>query len=396
MAKTVAQINEKIKAGSVVVVTAEEFTMMAKTKDPEQLAQEVDVVTTATFGPMCSSGAIINFGHWSPGIRMEEISLNDVPIYEGLAAVDGFIGATAESKYNCQYGGANVIEDLIAGKELRLHARGKGTDCYPTQEIDTYINKDVVNEFYLFDPRNAYQNYGAATNSTNKIKYTYMGCLLPSYGNVTYSTSGELSPLLNDPYLRTIGLGTRIFLGGTQGYVVWNGTQFNTAKERNEYGIPLGGGATLAVIGDAKEMSTDFIRAAYYEKYGVSMFVGLGIPIPVLDAEMARHLAIANNQIETFVQDYGTDGHPAVRKVNYAELQSGKIELNGKKVKTAPLSSLSVARNIADILVGWIKDGSFLLTEPVMQFPMNNTVKSLQPRSIKSMGSEASSQGEEK
>ncbi|MDY4610099.1 MAG: homocysteine biosynthesis protein [Sphaerochaetaceae bacterium] len=388
MAKTIAQINEKIKAGSVVVVTAEEFTAMAKTKEPAQLAREVDVVTTATFGPMCSSGAIINFGHWSPGIRMEEITINDVPVYEGLAAVDSYIGATAESKYNCQYGGAHVIEDLIAGKELRLHARGKGTDCYPTKEIDTYIDKDAVNEFYLFNPRNAYQNYGAATNSTNKIKYTYMGCLLPSCGNVTYSTSGELSPLLNDPYLRTIGLGTRIFLGGTQGYVAWNGTQFNTAKERNGHGIPLGGGATLAVIGDAKAMSTEFIRAAYYEKYGVSMFVGLGIPIPVLDEDMARRLAIANNEIETFVQDYGVDGHPAVRKVNYAELQSGRIELNGKKVKTASLSSLSVARNIADILVGWIKDGSFLLTEPVMQFPMDNAVKSLQPRIPESSGNE--------
>ncbi len=388
MAKTVAQINEKIKAGSVVVVTAEEFTAMAKTKDPAQLAQEVDVVTTATFGPMCSSGAMINFGHWNPGIRMEEITINDVPVYEGLAAVDSYIGATAESRYNCQYGGAHVIEDLIAGKELRLHARGKGTDCYPTKEIDTYINKDVVNEFYLFDPRNAYQNYGAATNSTSKIKYTYMGSLLPSCGNVTYSTSGELSPLLNDPYLRTIGLGTRIFLGGTQGYVVWNGTQFNTAKERNAHGIPLGGGATLAVIGNAKEMSTEFIRAAYYEKYGVSLFVGIGIPIPVLDDEMARHLAIANNEIETFVQDYGVDGHPTIRKVNYAELQSGRIELNGKKVKTASLSSMSVARNIADLLVGSIKDGSFLLTEPVMRFPMDNTVKPLQPRSIETSRTE--------
>lgn len=388
MAKTVAQINEKIKAGSVVVVTAEEFTAMAKTKDPAQLAQEVDVVTTATFGPMCSSGAMINFGHWNPGIRMEEITINDVPVYEGLAAVDSYIGATAESRYNCQYGGAHVIEDLIAGKELRLHARGKGTDCYPTKEIDTFINKDVVNEFYLFDPRNAYQNYGAATNSTSKIKYTYMGSLLPSCGNVTYSTSGELSPLLNDPYLRTIGLGTRIFLGGTQGYVVWNGTQFNTAKERNAHGIPLGGGATLAVIGNAKEMSTEFIRAAYYEKYGVSLFVGIGIPIPVLDEDMARRLAIANNEIETFVQDYGVDGHPAMRKVNYAELQSGRIELNGKKVKTASLSSMSVARNIADLLVGSIKDGSFLLTEPVMRFPMDNTVKPLQPRSIETSRTE--------
>ncbi len=221
MAKTVAQINEKIKNGTVVVVSAEAFSAMAKEKDLKELSEEVDIVTTATFGPMCSSGAIINFGHWSPGIRMEEITLNGgVNAYEGLAAVDTYIGATSESKFDATYGGANVIEELIDGKDVRLHARGgKGTDCYPTKEIDTYINKDTINEFYLFNPRNAYQNYAAATNSTNRIRYTYMGSLLPPrFSNVTYSTSGELSPpLLNDPYLRTIGLGTRIFLGGGEG-----------------------------------------------------------------------------------------------------------------------------------------------------------------------------------
>ncbi|MDD3056883.1 MAG: homocysteine biosynthesis protein [Sphaerochaeta sp.] len=378
MAKTIAQINEKIKAGSVVVVSAEAFSRMAKETPISTLSEEVDIVTTATFGPMCSSGAIINFGHWSPGIRMEEISLNGVNAYEGLAAVDTYIGATAESKFDPTYGGANVIEDLIAGKDVRLHARGKGTDCYPTKEIDTWINKDTVNEFYLFNPRNAYQNYAAATNSTNRIKYTYMGSLLPRMGNITYSTSGELSPLLNDPFLRTIGLGTRIFLGGGEGFVVWNGTQFNTRRERNSMGIPKLPGATLAVLGDARQMSTEFIRSAYYEKYGVSMFVGIGIPIPVLDERMAQSLAISNDQIETTILDYGQENHPSVGTVTYAQLASGSVTLaDGKQIKTAPLSSLAKAREIADILADRIRNRQFFLTEPVSMFPKDSFVKPL-------------------
>jgi uncharacterized protein (DUF39 family) len=200
-----------------------------------------------------------------------------VSAYEGLAAVSILYRATSESKFDPTYGGANVIEDLIRGKDVRLHARGKGTDCYPTKEIETWINKGRSTFLPVQSPH-AYQNYAAATNSTNRIKYTYMGSLLPRYSNVTYSTSGELSPLLNDPFLRTIGLGTRIFLGGTEGYVVWNGTQFNTRRERNEFGIPKLPGATLAVIGDAKQMSADYIRSAYYEKYGVSLFVASGFP----------------------------------------------------------------------------------------------------------------------
>ena len=380
MAKTIAQINEKIKNGSVVVVTAEDFSKMAKQQPLSCLCEEVDIVTTATFGPMCSSGAIINFGHWSPGIRMEEITLNGVSAYEGLAAVDTYIGATSESKFDPTYGGANVIEDLISGKDVRLHARGKGTDCYPTKEIDTWVNKQTVNEFYIVHPRTAYHIYAAATNSTSRIKYTYMGSLLPRFSNITYSTSGELSPLLNDPYLRTIGLGTRIFLGGTQGYVVWNGTQFNMRRERNEMGIPKLPGATLAVIGDAKEMSTDFIRSAYYEKYGVSLFVGIGIPIPVLDEQMAKQLAICNDQIDTTILDYGQEGHPQVGSATYAELTSGEILLDGKPVKTAPLSSLAKAREIAQLLVSWIQNKQFYLTEAVHTFPGDSFVKPLVKR----------------
>ncbi|MFA7168022.1 MAG: homocysteine biosynthesis protein [Sphaerochaetaceae bacterium] len=380
MPKTIREINEKIRKGSVVVMSAEEFTRLARKESVEKLAKEVDVVTTATFGPMCSSGAMINFGHWKPGIRMEEIEINGVDCYEGLAAVDSYIGATAESRFDCTYGGANVIQDLIDGKDVHLHARGKGTDCYPTKEIDTWVNKDTVNEFYLFNPRNAYQNYAAATNGSDAIMYTYMGCLLPHKNNVTYSTSGELSPLLNDPYLRTIGIGTRIFLGGTIGYVVWNGTQFNTMQERNSKGIPMGGAATLAVVGNAKEMSSDYLRAAYFYKYGVSLFVGLGIPIPVLDEEMARHLAISNREIETVVCDYAQNGHPSIARTNYEQLRSGRIQLDGKTVKTAPMASLSKAREVAEVLSGWIKTGKFLLTEAVASFPEQSCVRGLEPR----------------
>jgi uncharacterized protein (DUF39 family) len=381
MGKSIASINERIKDGRVVVVTAEEFASMAKQRELSALAKEVDIVTTATFGLMCSSGAVINFGHWDPPIRMEEILLNGVRAYEGLAAVDTYIGATAESKFDPSYGGAHVIEALIRGEEVRLQAHGKGTDCYPTREIDTWINKETINEFYLFNPRNAYQNYAAATNSTNRIKYTYMGSLLPRFNNVTYSTSGELSPLLNDPQLRTIGLGTRIFLGGTVGYVTWNGTQFNTHRERNKAGIPILPGANLAVIGDAKSMSSQYIKSAYYERYGVSLFVGIGIPIPVLDEQMAASLAIANDRIETTVLDYGVEGHPAVGRVTYADLASGSITLDGeRRIKTAPLSSLPKAREIADTLKGWIEAGAFTLTEAVQPLPTDSVVRPLLPR----------------
>ena len=372
MLRTFDEINEKIQKGTVVVVTAEEIIDIVEEKGTKQAAREVDVVTTGTFSPMCSSGAFLNFGHSDPPMRMTKVWLNDVPAYAGLAAVDAFIGATelSESK-GLEYGGAHVIQDLIQGKKVHLYAESYGTDCYPRREIDTYITLEDLNQAYLYNPRNVYQNYNAATNSSDKIINTYMGTLLPQYGNVTYCTSGELSPLLNDPKLRTIGIGTRIFLGGTQGYVAWEGTQFVRNQQEMEDGNIMYSGATLAVVGDLKEMSTEYIRAASFERYGTTLFVGIGIPIPVLDEEMMEFLSIRNRDIYTQVVDYSVPkrSKPILRMVTYEELRSGSIELNGKKVPTAPLSSLKKARDIANVLKANIKAGQFYLQEPVQKLP---------------------------
>lgn len=378
--KTFQEINDKIKKGQAVVLTAEEVSALGRTQSPAEVAQKVDVVTTATFGPMCSSGMFINTGHANPPIRMENATLNGVPVFSGIAAVDLYIGATENHPEDPSYGGAHIIEELIAGKDVELVAHAKGTDCYPMKNIKTTINRNSINEMIMFNPRNAYQNYPVAVNASNRIKYTYMGSLLPKLGNANYSTSGELSPLLNDPELRTIGLGTRIFLGGTTGYISWYGTQFKTDAEVNEYGVPVSNAATLAVIGDASRMDPEFIKAAYYEKYGVSMFVGIGVPIPLLDEEMAARVMIRNDQITTRILDYGNPDHPELGRTTYEALMKGEIELNGKKIRTASLSSLYKARVIADILKKQISEGSFQLSEPVETFPRGKGLNSLEIR----------------
>ena len=85
MPKTIAEINEKIRQGKAVVVTAQEIIDIAREKGVKKAAQEVDVVTTGTFGPMCSSSAYFNIGHSKPRIQLGggRTYLNDVrPIPE--------------------------------------------------------------------------------------------------------------------------------------------------------------------------------------------------------------------------------------------------------------------------------------------------------------------------
>ena len=100
MPKTYAEINEKIRKGQVVVVNAEEMIDIVEEEGVEKAAHEVDVVTTGTFSPMCSSGALLNFGHAKPRIKVQKAWLNGVPAYAGLAAVDLYIGAS-ELPGNC-------------------------------------------------------------------------------------------------------------------------------------------------------------------------------------------------------------------------------------------------------------------------------------------------------
>jgi len=331
---------------------------------------------------MCSSGAFLNFGHTSPKIRASKVWLNDVPAYGGIAAVDCYIGATEvvegdplnsihPGEFN--YGGGHVLEDLVAGKIIRLRLESYGTDCYPARKHEKNITIHDLRDAVLFNPRNAYQNYNCAVNMSGRTIYTYMGLLRPDMANANYSTSGQLSPLFNDPYFKTIGIGTRIFLCGTQGFVAWPGTQHNPDVPRGENGVPMEGAGTLATIGNLKDMDPEWLVGASMIGYGVSLYVGIGVPIPMLNEEMARYTAVGDDGIYTQVYDYGVDYPRGISKtlgqVSYRELRSGKIKLGGKIIPAAPMSSYYKARQIANILKDWIKKGEFLLGEPQQLLP---------------------------
>jgi L-aspartate semialdehyde sulfurtransferase len=380
--KTYQEINDKIRKGQAVVVTAEEIVDLVRRKGAPAAARQVDVVTTGTFSPMCSSGAFLNFGHANPPIKADRVWLNNVPAYAGLAAVDVYLGATEPTEDDprnkvypgeFKYGGGHVIQDLVAGKSVHLLAEAYGTDCYPNKRLEREISlREMVNAV-LCNPRNAYQNYNCAVNLSNRTIYTYMGPLRPRAGNANYCTAGHLSPMFNDPYYRTIGIGTRIFLGGGVGYVVFPGTQHNPAKPRADNGVPLGPAGTLMVMGDLKKMLSRYLVGVSLLGYGCSLSVGLGVPIPMLNEEIAHFCGVSDEELFAPIVDYGYD-YPAgtgrvLGQVSYAQLKTGSLTLNGQEVPTVPLSSTVRAREIAGILKEWIETGKFLLAEPVELLP---------------------------
>jgi uncharacterized protein (DUF39 family) len=386
MPKTYDEINRKIKEKNCVVVSAEEIIKIAEEQGVKKTAKEVDVVTTATFGTMCSSGIYLNFGHTNPPIKIKKAWLNNIPLYCGYAAVDAFLGATElDEENNLNYGGSHVIYDLIKGKDIHLRAIGYPTDCYPKKKLDAYINKNSINQAVMFNPRNSLQNYVVATNASNKKIYTYMGKLLANFGNATYTSAGELSPLLNDPYYKTIGIGSRIFIGGSQGFIAWEGTQFNAFAQRAKNGVPKTPGGSLGVIGNLKEIDPYFVSPVTIPRYGVSLNVGIGVPIPILNQEILKHTIVTNKEIYTKIYDYSDKSRDkkSIGEVNYEQLRSGLIKIKNKDVPTKPLSNIKKARQIAKILKRWIQKGQFQLQKPIQNFSLETEFKQLELRKVR-------------
>lgn len=394
--KTYNEINEKIKEKKAVVMTAEEIIDYAEKNGLERTAKEVDVVTTATFGPMCSSGCFLNFGHSKPKIRITEAWLDDVAVYCGIAAVDVFLGAT-QLRHNdpmnmyypgeFRFGGGHVIEKLVAGEEVQLFALSYGTDDYPRRELRTYLTIDDLNQAIMVNPRNCYQNYNVAINLSEETIYTYLGILKPGGQNLTYSSAGQLSPLLNDPLYKTIGIGTRVWLAGAHGHVYGEGTQHAPDCDRGDNDVPTEGAGTLALTGNMKQMNPEYVRGVSLKGYGVSLAVGVGIPIPILSTDILKHTLVRDEDILATVIDYSVD-YPQktgkeLCKISYAELKTGEVTIQGKRVKTGSLSSYPKALTIARTLKREIEEGLFLLSEPSELLPRNQGMNSLEIREPK-------------
>ena len=387
--RTIAEINHKISQQSASVLTVEELKARVAQVGVAQTAKEVDVITTGTFEPMESSGAIINLGHTDPPIKIRRCWLDGVPAYSGFGAVDLYLGATGaieapdgeETRVNTSEGkpqlrgGGHVISDLIGGKPVHLRAIGQVTDCYPRATFETTITRDTINQFYLFNPRNVYQNFIVGVNGGDRPLFTYLGPLQPRLGNAVYSNPGALSPLLNDPELQLVGIGTRIFLGGGVGYVAWEGTQHFPLQKRLPNRTPIGPAATLALIGDAKQMDRRWVRGCYFKSYGPSIMLGVGIALPVLHEQVVANCAVQDRDLVAPIVDFSIPRRvrPTFGLVSYAQLKGGRVTIDGKPVRVAPLASLALSRQVASELKQWISAGTFTLTEPVAPIPLERS-----------------------
>jgi uncharacterized protein (DUF39 family) len=272
----------------------------------------------------------------------------------------------------------------VAGKTLQLFALSYGTDCYPLREIRTYFSIQDLNQAIMVNPRNCYQNYNVAINRSDRTIFTYMGRLEPDQKNANYCSAGQLSPLLNDPFYETIGVGTRVWLAGAHGHVYAEGTQHAGGGARTPDGLPMGGAGTLALTGDMKQMKKEFVRGVSFSGYGVSLALGIGIPIPILNEEVLRRTCVRDRDILAPVVDYGVD-YPqntgnVIGHVSYEQLRTGQIQVDGETIEVGSLSSYPKALEVANLLADEIRRGDFQLAAPIAPLRKDAKMKPLVKR----------------
>ncbi|NMC88988.1 MAG: methanogenesis marker 16 metalloprotein, partial [Methanomicrobiales archaeon] len=223
--KTIADIDEKIRAGSATVYTAMEFKRLVR-EGADISAADVDVVTTGTCGVMSGTAAVLSVPVAGPGTfeRAERIWLNGVPCMPGpcpnerLGVVDLIASGTAHA--GAGYGGGHLFRDIVEGCGIEVVVEAADR----TVEADVTI--DDLTFARLFTTRTACKNYTAYVNTQAarvKTIFSIEGLQGP-FREVSVSGCGEINPLQNDPMGLAIGAGTPILLNGSPGIVTGEGT----------------------------------------------------------------------------------------------------------------------------------------------------------------------------
>lgn len=375
--RTVNEINEKIKDGNVVVMTVEEFKLLCDSEGVEKAAEKVDVVTCATFSPTCGVGLMMNLGHSNPPIKFKEAYFNNVRAYTGFTSVDAYIGSdqpNEDEEIGIKYSGAHVIEDLLNGKTINFKAKGFGSSCdsYPRESVEAEVSLDTMNSSIFLAHRFCVQCGSGFVNSSNKKLGTYKGIVLPNYRNCVFTGTGEINPLINDPDREIIGIGTRVLISGATGYIIGEGTQHNPQK----------GSSSTMLRCQLKDMMPQYLHAVTLKNYATSMFVGLAVPIPILNLKIAKNCSIRDKHIETVIKDAAEQNvmdskKKIVSRITYEELKSGLINIDGKEIKTSSLSNMKKSRELMKMLKEKIANGNFFLTECLDKLPSTSCNNSL-------------------
>lgn len=314
MKKTVSEINEKIRSGTAVVMTAAEFKQYIR-NDEKVTSRDVDVVTTGTFGVMSGTYAVLSIpvAEKKAFLKADQVYINGVPAIPGpcpnenLGVVDLIVYGTSHA--NASYGGGHLLRDLVQGNPVEVVVNAE------RKTFSRTVTLEDMGFARLVTTRSAFKNYTAMINPrSSPVKSTIFSvtAMQGPFTEASVSGCGEINPLENDPGMRTIGPGTRILVNGSEGYVMGTGT-------RSSAGRP-----NLSFFADLKGMDPDMM-GGFVTSAGPECLVSCAVPIPVLDDDSLRALSVLHEQIPLPVADVA-DRTP-LAFTTYGEVWNGTDQL---------------------------------------------------------------------
>ncbi|MFB3764298.1 MAG: methanogenesis marker 16 metalloprotein [Methanotrichaceae archaeon] len=320
MARTIVEINEKIARGDAIVLTAQEVCDIVKSGG-DLTIEDVDVVTTATRAIMSGTYAVLSFPIADPCsfVRAEHVLINGVPGNVGpcpnerLGIIDLMVFGTSHSKERPDYGGGHLFRDLVEGKEVQVKV-----DTEEGSSFEKAITLEDIPYARIFSTRNAFMNYVAFINPGSSQLSTIFNAVdfPPGLTCATVSGCGQINPIKNDPYLETIGVGTRILLNGAQGFVVGTGTR--SMKTR----------PNLLGLADMHHMDPEYM-GGFVTSAGPECIGSWAVPIPVLNESILENIKKLDRDISLPIMDVNI--RQTICKTNYEDVWGGsdlEIELD--------------------------------------------------------------------
>ncbi len=310
--RTFSQIQEKIKKGNAVVLTADEICNRVRSGEVISF-EDVDVVTTATRAIMSGTYAVLSFPVAEPDtfIRASHVWMNDVPAQIGpcpnerIGIVDIIVNGTAHSRSKPDYGGGHLFKDLVDGKTVVVEVE--------TVEGRFFESRTTIKQIphaRLFATRHAFKNYLAFVNpKTEPISSIFHASEFKgNLSEATFCGCGELNPIKNDSNLETIGIGTRVLINGAEGFVAGTGTRSSPEKPN------------LSGFADMRSMVPEYM-GGFITSAGPEIINTWAVPIPVLSQNLLDSIIKLNSELKLDIVD--VNGRVTLCETTYGDVWDG-------------------------------------------------------------------------
>ncbi|MFM2079635.1 MAG: hypothetical protein RLZZ219_317 [Cyanobacteriota bacterium] len=370
-ARSEAELVERQRRGDLQVRTAAEYRALVAAAGLEEAYRRTDVVVAADAEFTDQASLLLHLGPSDPPIRVRRFR---------LGAVEGIGGhGNTDLMVPIGQGGAAALSDLLAGESLPLILSGEPTRQQPRLELETRLDLEAIGAGRLLLHRGISENGVVAVSSRDGSVSTPWGTVLGPLTTALHSCGGAGSIGLTMPGLSLLGPGSPLLVAGSIGWVSGAGSGHQPQPRRQASGHALSPGAAAAVEVDLHGLDRRWLRAWRMAGGGSGLLVAIAAPVPLINGVVARQAAIGDDRLEAPVLDFGIPRRvrPSFGSVSYAQLHSGALDLQGRRLACAPGHSPRLAAEISACLVERLQQGRFPLRLPLQPLPQRPALRPL-------------------